>query len=214
LDDDYFYYPKLRVKTTNESDLSWIAEGELTTRGVHASMSAIRKGTSLSLDKIRVKSDGRVLAEASLKTSDITKFSVSAEDGRQEPGKPLQSFGKLGCEIKFPNLSLTGDVDVVNGPILRSSFLYNYGRSLSIGAETMVNTHLEEKGQGPEVIDMNVGIVYTGPSWSLSAKTAESLGSLQVSYFHSSSPKLTIGSQLDYRLKSNSQRLQIGAKYL
>jgi hypothetical protein len=214
LEDDYFFNPRLKIKTTNASQLTWVTEGELNSKGASASISAIKKGPTLSLDKLRVKSDGRVLAEASLKTNQYTKFTVSAEDGRQEPGKPLQSFGKLGYELATSRLFVTGDVDVVNGPIVRTSMNYNYSSSVSAGGEVLVNTHFEEKGQSPQIADVNAGIAYKGPDWSLTARTFELFGNLRVYYLHNVSPKLTVGSQLDYRLKSNSQKFSIGGRYL
>jgi hypothetical protein len=114
-------------------------------------ITAKRLGNILSLDKLRVKSDGRLLAEVSLKTSSLSKFTMSAEDGRQEPGKPIQSFGKLGIEFTLPNISIDADVDVVNGPLLRTSALYKYGR-YKFGGEALVNSHIEDSDQPPEII--------------------------------------------------------------
>jgi hypothetical protein len=37
-------------------------------------------------------------------TGPYSKLTVSAEDGRQEPGKPLDSFGKIGTILLFDNL--------------------------------------------------------------------------------------------------------------
>jgi len=217
LENDYFYCQKLKVKTTNASLLSWFTEGELGGKGAVASTTVTCKGSSLSLDKLRVKSDGRVLMEASLLTSNHTKFTMCAEDGRQEPGKPLQSFGKLGCEFKIPGAAHGGtvasDIDVVNGPIFRSSFLYNYSPAVKLGGEVVVNTRLEEK-DAPELMDVNVGASYDGPGWNLTGKTMDSLGTLRLAYTHAVSPKLTLASQLDYRIKGSSQKLSVGSRYL
>jgi Eukaryotic porin len=214
LEEDYFYSQRLKIQTKNASDLLWVTEGELSSKGATASISASRKGSTLSLDKFRVKSDGRVLIEASLITSKASKFTMKAEDGRQEPGKPLQSFGKLGCEFKMPSTYATADIDVVNGPIFKSSIVYNFSPSISFGGGTVVNTHLEEKNQSPELTDFSMAASYKGPDWNLTGKTLDSFGLLRLSYLHSVSPKLTVGSQLDYRIKGNSQKLSVGAKYL
>ena len=204
----------MKIKTKNESDLLWVTEGELSSKGAMASVSASKQGTTLSLDKFRVKSDGRVLIEASLLTSKASKFTMKAEDGRQEPGKPLQSFGKLGCELKTSSAYATADIDVVNGPIFRSSVVYNYNSSLSLGGGAVVNTHLEERDQSAELTDISMAVSYKGPDWNLTTKTLNSFGLLRLSYYHNVSPKLTVGSQLDYRIKGNSQKLSLGANYL
>ena len=174
LEENYFFSQRLRIKTTNESELSFTTEGELlSTKGANASITATRKGTTLSLDKLRVRSDGRVLVEASLfpNPSGNTRFTVCAEDGRQEPGKPLHSVGKLGCEFKIPGAihggTISSDIDVVNGPIMRSSVLYNYSKTTKVGGEIVVNTRLEEKDPTPELSDINLGVSYDGPGWNL-----------------------------------------------
>ena len=220
LEEDYFFSQRLKIKTTNASDLSWLTEGELSAKGgANASITATRKGSTLSLDKLRVKSDGRVLVEASLLTSNSTKFIMCAEDGRQEPGKPLHSVGKLGCEFKIPGASyggtITSDIDVVNGPIFRSSALYNYSKATKLGGEIVVNTRLEEKDPTPELSDINLGISYDGPGWNLTGKTMDYLGTLRLSYTHNVSEKLTLASQLDYRIKGNPwQKLSVGSRYV
>lgn len=211
-EDDYFHTQRLKIKTTNESQLCWLTEGELSSKGANASISASRKGSNLSLDRLTVKSDGRVFFEASFQTSEITKFTVSGEDGRQEAGKPLQGFGKLGCELRTSSVSGAADIDVVNGPVFRSNFVYNY-QQLSAGAEVAINSRLEEKDIGPEISDINIGLNYAGPGWNLSAKTLDSFGALRISYLHTLSSALAIGSRLDYRLKGNSQKISVGTNY-
>ena len=212
LEDDYFYTQRLKIKTTNESKLSWLTDGELSSKGVNASISASRLGSNMSLDKFRVNNDGRVLFEASLHTNDVARFRVSGEDGRQEPGKPLLGFGKLGFELRTPSVSGTADIDVVNGPIVRSSLVYSY-KSLSIGAEAAVNTRLEEKDTAPELTEMNVGVAYRGPDWNLSARSLDSFGALRMTYMHSISPGHAVSSKLNYRLKGNGQKLSVGTSY-
>jgi Eukaryotic porin len=213
LDDDYFYVQRLKISTTNESKLSWLTEGELSSKGSFASISASLKSPNLSLDNFRIKSDGRIHVEASLQTNESTKFTICAEDGRQEPGKLLHSNGKIGCEFRSPAISGKADLDIVNGPTFRSSLLYNFTDKFNFGSEIAVNTRLEEKDLSPEISDVNIGMSYKGTDWNLSAKTHDTLGTLRVSYLHSVSPKLHVCSRLDYRLKSNSQKIFVGSSY-
>lgn len=213
LDDDYFYVQRLKIATTNDSKLSWITEGELSSKGSFASISASLKSSNLSLDNFRIKSDGRILVEASLQTSEFTKFTINAEDGRQEPGKLLQSNGKLGCEFRLPAISGKADLDIVNGPTFRSSMLYNLTDNFKIGSEIAVNTRLEEKDQSPEISDVNIGMSYKGTDWNLSARTHDTLGTLRISYLHSINPMLHVCSRLDYRIKGNSQKIFVGTSF-
>lgn len=214
-EDDYFYVKKVQVKSKNESEIEVVTEGELSAKGPQAALTLSRKAAPLSLEKFRVKSDGRVLAEASLTTSSYSKFTMCAEDGRQEPGKPLQSFGKLGCEILLPSpkLGVIGDVDVVNGPLCRLGVLWSVSKNFSLGVETLLNTHLEDKEQSPELVDMNIGMEYRGPDWLFSGRSYDSLSTLKLSYLHTLSSNIKIGTQIDYRLKGNSQKMLLAGEY-
>lgn len=87
LEDNYVFVNKLEIKSKNKSNAIITSEGEISNKGnVNSSIVASYIGNSFILDKLRVKSDGRITMEAALKTSASTKFTVSAEDGRQEPG--------------------------------------------------------------------------------------------------------------------------------
>jgi hypothetical protein len=198
------------VKTKNESDREVTTQGELSPKGATGSLSINRLGSPLSLDNLRIRSDGRVLVEGSLQTSSVSKLTVAAEDGRQEPGKPVQSFGKLGCELKLPRIGSTFDVDVVNGPLFSASALFTPAQNVYFGMEGLFNSHLEDKDRSPEIIDFNMGIQYLGPNWTAAARSFDSMNTLKMAYVHVLSPTVTIGSHVDYRKKTNSQKLSLG----
>lgn len=51
--------------------------------------------------------------------------------------------------------------------------------------------------------------------YPLAGKTMDSLGTLRLSYTHNHSEKLTLASQLDYRIKGSPwQKLSVGSRYL
>lgn len=214
LEDDYIHGQKFKFKSKNMSKFCITGEAELyPQKAAFASLTASRAGSLISLDKLRVKSDGRLLAELSLKLSNSTKMTISTEDGRQEPGKPLHSIGKLGMELSLPYLNADVDVDVVNGPLVHGSVLYKYG-NIGVGGEALVNTHAEDKDQSVEFADMNFGMSYFGHDWKLIARTTNSLENIRVGYLHNFSPSLVLVSQVDYHLKSNAQKIAFGSKYL
>ncbi len=211
MDDDYFFTQKFTFKCRNESDMCLGGEAEFGSVSPMANLSVSRPGSFLSLDRLRVKSDGRVLAEVSLKTSEFSKRTVSAEDGRQEPGKPQPSFGKLGCQIKVPDtLTCNADIDVVNGPILRGSAVYVYNQVLAIGTQAVINTRLEEspKDFAPEVTDLGMSIAYQGPNWSLAVKSLDVFGGIKLEYLQKIPPKLAIGSSIMYNFQQGQQKAQ------
>lgn len=84
--------------------------------------------SGISLDKLEFKTDGRILGEASLDVDSKLKLWVSAEDGRQDVGKPIKSHGKLGVEYVSPGVLVAqSDVDVVNGPTVNGSAVLSLG---------------------------------------------------------------------------------------
>ncbi len=56
--------------------------------------------TGTELEKLQLKSDGKVQLAAAMSMNSSTKFKFVAEDGRHEPGKPLNSYGKV-ISIRF-----------------------------------------------------------------------------------------------------------------
>ena len=57
--------------------------------------------------------DGRVIGEAALALDQALKLSLSVEDGRHDPGRPVQSYGKLGATYSIPFGIMDLEVDVV-----------------------------------------------------------------------------------------------------
>lgn len=221
LDDDFKYGQSLRVKTKNDVGLEVLVEGELAPMGAGGSITAARKVASafFHLDKLRVRTDGRVAGEASYALSQDSEVDsrlyVAFEDGRQEPGKPLESFGKAGSKLKTKAFDLDASIDVVNGPTCRAAALYR-SMQLCVGVEAQVNTHWEEKqlSGGSELEDFNVGASYTTPQWSLSGRTSDRLSNIHLSYLHQVAPSLLLASQLHYGLgRTPVQRVSLGVQY-
>lgn len=153
-----------------------------------------------------------MLAEASYKLSAPLKFTLSVEDGRQEPGKPLHSFGRIGAQYASSTLAVDADVDVVNGPTFRTSALLRKYSAL-LGFDLQYNTHFEDKSTTPEVLDCNFGVGFEGQGWRFIAKTMEMLSSLRVGYFHKVNSDFTAAFMVDYRLKTNYQKIMLGSKW-
>ena len=212
LEDDYNYSHHLKFKTTNESAISFQGETEFGPQSPSATLTISKPGSNFALEKFKVKSDGRVSTELSLTTSAVSKFTISAEDGRQEIGKPIKSFGKIGCQFNFKNFNFDSNIDVVNGPLLTGSFLYNY-RNFHVGGEALINSHLEEKDQSPDITDLNVGFGFTGINWAMSTRTTDLLSNLRFSYLQSITSNFKFATILDYRLKSNIQKITFGTEY-
>lgn len=150
--------------------------------------------------------------EASYRVHDSVKLLVSAEDGRQEPGKPLHSFGKVGVEYSVPNIAVSTDVDIVNGPTIRSTVLARRN-AFKGGFDLQYNSHLEDRELSPELVDFNVGLSYTGSDWSAFAKTVELMSSIRGGYLHKVNENVSAAAMFDYRLKTNYQKISLGTSW-
>ena len=226
-DEGYFSSKRLKIKAKNSSGVEFSHESELFPKGnMFGYLSTAYKiSNSVSLDKFCIKSDGRIALEAAMKLSDNTKLTVSAEDSRQEPGKPLHSFGKLGFLHNVPMFTLSADVDVVNGYQLKSSFITKIN-SLKIGSQVLCRARVDNPAAvydgvtsttaasvtTPQLIDFTFVSSYNGDGWCASAITRNCLKSLRISYIQALSPIVDVGAQIDYGLRVNTHKFNIGAK--
>jgi len=172
---------------------------------------SFRNRSGYSLNNLSLNADGRIMAEASLNTSQNLKFTAAAEDGRQEPGKPLQSSGKFGVEYCVPSLHLSADIDVVNGPFIRGGFLWRIS-GFQLASDALINSHFDDN-QYPELKGLNFGINYKTIDWDAFAMTEDSVSTIKMGYLHHVSPALDICGHIQYRLKTNFQKLTIGSKF-
>jgi len=223
-DDGYFISKKLFLRTKNSAGVEITADSEIMQKGIFGTIAASYKTPSVSLDRFAVKSDGRISLEAAMALNPFFKVTVAAEDSRQEPGKPLHSYGKVGFEYRNPMIQVASDVDIVNGPVLKSSVIGNY-KSLRVGTQAICNTHLEGRLNNnssaasnaspfPELVDLSFAAAYRGTGWNAAIRTRDFLRSLRVSYIQTISPQLEVGAQVDYGLKHNTQKFNIGVKTL
>eukprot|EP01041_Mallomonas_annulata_P005079 gene5079-10165_t len=214
LENDFLTSQSLKVKTKSTSGVEWRTEGKiLPEKLVLGKISASYKNDDgISFDNIRIDSEGRVLAEASMRTTEYLTLKVSAEDGRYEPGRPLHSFGKLGVEYSIPNVAISADVDVVNGPTFYGSALLKYNR-VRFGWQTIWNTHLEDKGDHPELTGLNLGLHYDGKDWEGCVRTTDLMSKLNLSYIHHVTNILDVSGFVSYGLKSNHQEIVLAGKY-
>lgn len=237
---NYNYSKELVVRTVNESGQVVTSTGTLTQNGprlkIEGGMSENGDSTNnssslLTLKKFGIDSEGRVTGELSMKTSNQASLYINAEDERQEPGRPIKSYGTIGALYRTPTFTLDSNIDIVNGPTTRSScFYHNKHWNIKFGSEIQLNTHFDDKysygtqqgvngsggskdrGPGLELENFNLGMAFHGKTYIISARTNDRMGSISFGYHHQVSPKIAIGSIVNYGLTSNAQNLCMGAK--
>jgi hypothetical protein len=124
----------------------------------------------------------------------------------------MQSYGKLGLDFSSPMIDMSGDVDIVNGPVLSAGFFVR-SDAVRVGGELVYNTHWEDKDQRAEVLDADLGASVDGPDWTASVRTSDLFNNIRLAYVHRMSETLSLGSQVDYRLRSNYQTLSAGLQW-
>jgi hypothetical protein len=143
------------------------------------------------------------------------KLTACIEEGRHEPGKPVHSFGKIGIDYESKDMTLSSDIDLINGPSLQGCVLLTFFNRLKIGGEFLCNTHFDEK-EKPEIIDCNIGVsLLHGTDTSLSMRTLDLFDVFRFGYIQHriGSADLDLGVRVDYRVRSNHQRLSLGGKW-
>jgi hypothetical protein len=131
-----------------------------------------------------------------------------------EPGKPVHSFGKIGIDYEASDMTVSADVDIINGPSVQGCALLNFYKRLNIGGEFLCNTHFDEK-EKPEIIDCNVGISFNTTDLSLSVRTVDLFDIFRFGYVQRNvaALDLDLGARVDYRIRNNHQRLTLGGKW-
>ncbi|KAG5192072.1 eukaryotic porin-domain-containing protein [Tribonema minus] len=163
---------------------------------------------------LRFTSDGRVVVDASLAVDPSLTLAVSAEDGRQEAGKTTpQSHGTISLLYANKLATLTTKLDVVNGPTAHGTALFRFGR-WGLGGACQVNTQLDDKGRGPELVDRSGGIGYFGDGWQASAVTAvagKDTSTASLTFLHALSPDLSVAASVDYSNKMPEPAINVGS---
>lgn len=223
----YNFSKSLSVSTINEGGTIVKGECKLDVVNPRFSIEAGQKQlpladqkSSFTLNKLGITNEGRISGELSMKTSDVSRLYICAEDERQEPGRPIKSFGTIGAAYTASALSLDTNVDIVNGPTSRCSFLYHYKPwHLKIAGEIQINTHLDDNklrnnSGGMELENFNLGTAYHGPSYTVSMRTSDRMSCLNFGYFLRWSPRVALGTLVNYSLNSNMQNLSMGTSFV
>mmetsp|Transcript_4596 Transcript_4596/g.7784 ORF Transcript_4596/g.7784 Transcript_4596/m.7784 type:complete len:294 (+) Transcript_4596:202-1083(+) len=216
--EDYFWIKKLKWKTIDSryhlSTFGYLYSNRSMSTIGSASLSYINPNGGIAIHNLRIKTDGCLLAEVSTALSSNLQLTACIEDGRMEPGKPVHSFGKVGLDYEVKDMTVSADIDLINGPSLQGCALLNFYKRLNIGGEFLCNTHFDEK-EKPEIIDCNVGIAFNTSELSLSVRTVDLFDIFRFGYVHHNvaSLDLDLGARVDYRIRNDHQRLTLGGKW-
>ena len=188
------------------------------------SISQAKEGGSFAIENFSLTNEGRISGEVSIITGPASKLYVCAQDERSEPGRNIKSSGKIGAEYRSERCCIDTNIDIVNGPIGSSTFLYKYSPwNLQFGANLKVNSHWDDNSRGKdsgkskklpsEIETIDFCLAYIDPNYKIYGKTLNRVNTMALGYLYQASPKLLYGAVVDYSFYVNSQNLAVGASY-
>ena len=176
---------------------------------------AVREPMGLTLQNLRLGSDGRVSLDASLNLNEALTFKFLAEDGRYEPGKVNNSYGQVGVELRDGPVQGSFLTDLVNGPLILAQGVCGLGGGLSAGASMLLNTKLDAgyDTSGASVLDAGVAAKYTAADWSSTVRSTGLFSGIHAAYEHRVNPFTQVGTSVEYSLVTSAQTIAVGTRH-
>jgi len=218
LESDFSLVRMLSIKTTNRSGVSLSARSSVTTSGLDTEIS-LKSSTAteqlgVTLDEFRLGSDGRVNVDASMGLTDSATFKFLAEDGRYEPGKPQNSYGQVGVEVKKTAFKGSFVADLVNGPMLVAQGVLR-AQGFSLGGNLHFNTKLDSgyDRSGPTVVDAGLAARYQTQDWAATVSTTNLFRGIHSTYLQNVDGATTVAASVDYSFANNEQTIAVGTQH-
>jgi len=162
LTDDYCFDRKFKLTTKSKSGHTLTGEGELKPKGVDASLSLKwAVNDQVSIDKLQIKSTGRIIAESTLKglATDLN-VAVKVQDGGGDEPSGIVDF-------KLTKRSFTVDtsVDVTKGPSLTVSDTVEVAPGWIVGSTVKLNSGHDDK-KSPSIDEFVLLGMYAGDNFT------------------------------------------------
>jgi len=209
LNNDYCFDKKLKVKTKTANGVSLTVENVMSSSGVSGKLtSKFQPFDGIAVDKLGVKTNGRVFAEATLENAFAgAQFTVSAEDGA---GK--SPAGSLSMSYNMDSINLDASLDFVRGPTLYAAGTFGYD-GFVLGGEVKYNTEFDDSDSNSKLEDYNGSLSYVGGDFTASLSTSNKASVYGVSIHHNVSADTQIATQFDFNSKDSGKVLTLGGIY-
>lgn len=211
LNEDFIYGNRITVKTTNHDNVRFVIDGNFNAlKDPFMTMSISKIGEILSIDNACLRNDGNVQGKISVHATPNFKFVLSAEDNRNETGKPLRSGIKFGFDANYSSLAMQTELDIVSGSLFYFSVMKILGNHWTIGCESILSAYDSSFQQ--TIKDFNVQLLYRGDDYSVHLRTTSNLQNLKANYLQNISKNIMLASSIDYSLSNNFQKLTVGTQ--
>jgi len=214
LSKQYKYDRSVEVKTTTADGVTFKGTGALGTKGFKANLEAKFKHGNVSLEKLNIGTDGKLVGE--LKLLGVAKgLDATFEATEGTADSSVDSAAVFGLNFGQDWGTVTASVDVINGPVVNADALLKY-QGLLVGGAVKINTNLhggaeDSKDAGLAVEDYGVAVGYDGADFRVAAQTANQLQKIKAGYYHQVSKATAVAAAVSYDSKAVSA--QIGASY-
>lgn len=198
LGDRYCFDRKAVLKTKTANGVTFKSEATLGD-SVSAKLDTKFKRDNLSLDKLAIGSDGKLVGELSLSgLADGLDVTFKAQDGPTT--SDIKTFGKLGAEYSNDQVFVVADVDLIKGPTVTASAAFKYDSFVVGGCGTFNTGAMDKSGSG--LGDYGVGLGYVGDGFRVAARTAgkEPLSNVEVGVYHEVDADTSVAVGLTYPL--------------
>lgn len=169
------------------------------------------KRDNLSVDKLSIGSDGKIVGELTLGgLTDGLDVTFKAQDGPTT--STVKTFGKLGLEYSNDQAFVVADVDLIKGPTVEASALFKYD-AFVVGGTGVFNTGAMDKS-GSGLGNYGVGVGYIGDGFRVAARTAGKvpLSDIELGVFHEVNSDTSVAVGLTYpRAKDSAEGVKFEA---
>jgi len=174
LNSDYKFVKSLKLKSKSSNGFDFTCESKLGAAVSSSLSTKFSPAANVTVDKLQVNTDGRVVVESSLKNAvKGMTFKFAAEDGSSKgaSGKEYTPQGSLSVDYCADKVTVNSKLDVVNGPTLSVSALTGHG-GFVFGGTMTYNTQFDADGKSGAVTNYGGAVGY---------KTSDFTGSLLAS---------------------------------
>jgi voltage-dependent anion channel protein 2 len=208
LKDDYCFDKKFKLSTKTQNGVAFTAEGTMNPKGTEGKVTSKFKYDTISVDKLFTGSNGRFGLEASTKDNLVEglKLGLKFEDGVAGSGA---GAGSVNATYTTDNVTVTSEIDVVEGPTLYSGVTVAY-QGFVAGADIKYNTQLDDKEATPSLTDAGAVVGYGTTDFSTSVHAQEKGKKLNFVYHQVVDADTAVVAQLELEPKGSNRLLTLG----
>lgn len=207
LNNDYCFDKKFKLSTKSNNGVKFTAEGVMKSKGTSGKLSAKFNVDNVSIDKLQTTTAGRFDVEASIPdVIDGLKLGFKVSDGVSGSGVP---GGSINATYKMDSLTCFADLDVVEGPTIKTALTTEY-EGFVVGGECTYNSQLDDKDAAGELTNYGVSLGYQLDDLNVSLATKNKLNSINLAVHHVVDSDTKIAATFEVEPKGKPKTMAVG----